>query len=295
MKVNVKGFMFAGFAAMMFAGMANANDDRVVTSKAYVDGLVAGTEKVANKTTSVTSESTDTQYPSAKAVHDYVQSELDTIALDSDAAYQAKATADYQVSKSDGTWQSLDTAVSTTSTNGITNAAITTYVDGQNELDEKVANKTTTISDNAENASDVKYPSEKAVKTYVDTAIDALGDTADDMYQQKSNANYQVGKSDGSWAGLDAAVSAGDYVAISKDDTTGVVTVGVDSATVAGADTDVTSGSTKLTTANAVYDYVQGLPSAAIPAKPATCTDVAPCTLVAVGDSFQWIAIAQPE
>lgn len=41
-------------------------------AKNYIDTAVKGKEATTNKVTSITSSSTDTQYPSAKAVYDLV-------------------------------------------------------------------------------------------------------------------------------------------------------------------------------------------------------------------------------
>ena len=55
MKIKIKNFVFAGFAAAMFAGHAMAAGDTIVTSKAYVDqklGLKANTADLAPVATS---------------------------------------------------------------------------------------------------------------------------------------------------------------------------------------------------------------------------------------------------
>lgn len=46
-------------------------DNKDITTKEYVDAADALKENVANKSVSVTSGSTDTQYPSAKAVYTF--------------------------------------------------------------------------------------------------------------------------------------------------------------------------------------------------------------------------------
>ena len=55
MKIKIKNFVFAGFAAAIFAGNAMAAGDTIVTSKAYVDqklGLKANTADLAAVATS---------------------------------------------------------------------------------------------------------------------------------------------------------------------------------------------------------------------------------------------------
>ena len=48
MKIKIKNFVFAGFAAAMFAGSAMAAGDTVVTSKAYVDSKLAAKANTAD-------------------------------------------------------------------------------------------------------------------------------------------------------------------------------------------------------------------------------------------------------
>ena len=54
MKMNVKGLVFVGFAAAVFAGAAQADGDKIVTSKTYVDNKI--TQTLTTSTTTAPSE-----------------------------------------------------------------------------------------------------------------------------------------------------------------------------------------------------------------------------------------------
>lgn len=50
----------------------DSDDFKVENGKLSVNGTLEGVEQIANKVTSLSSSSTDTQYPSAKAVYDVI-------------------------------------------------------------------------------------------------------------------------------------------------------------------------------------------------------------------------------
>lgn len=141
-------------------------------------------------------------------------------------------------------------------------------------------------------ASSIVYPSMGAITNYVDTEIhDAISDFEDDSdatYQAKST-NTSVGVQGGVWKQL----VKGTYTTI--NDSGAQVIVDVNSEKVASQASDITSTSTGLTTAGAVYNYISNLPAAKVHAHLATCTADAPCALIDNGaGQFVWVAIAQP-
>jgi hypothetical protein len=109
-------------------------------------------EDLANKSTNVTTDGTsNTKYPSVKAVKDYVDAGVTTAttAVNNEASVRAAADA------------TLTTNLATEITNR-TNADL---------LKEDIANKSTNVT--TDGTSNTKYPSVKAVKDYVDAGIAA--------------------------------------------------------------------------------------------------------------------------
>lgn len=75
---TVTGIDLVAAQAISVDSTPTANSNNLVTSggvKSYVDGAipsVSGLESASNKVTSLSSSSTDTEYPSAKCVYDLV-------------------------------------------------------------------------------------------------------------------------------------------------------------------------------------------------------------------------------
>ena len=85
MRTKIRGLVFVGFAAAVFAqsALAVSADDKTVTSKTYVDTNFQNlTEKdpttgtVPNDVTSIDDESTNDEYPTSRNVYKFVKSEL---------------------------------------------------------------------------------------------------------------------------------------------------------------------------------------------------------------------------
>lgn len=85
-----------------------------------------GVETTSNMTQTVNAGSTATQYPSAAAVHTAVN------------AKQNKSTADYQVGKADGTWQTLTDAEKAALQSGVTTSTVSQVTSNTNELGNKL-------------------------------------------------------------------------------------------------------------------------------------------------------------
>lgn len=80
MKIKIRGLVFVGFAAAVFAQSAMAEitaDDKTVTSKTYVDSKVEAT--VSGETT-INSESPDDKAPSSLNVYKFVTDQMDDLA-----------------------------------------------------------------------------------------------------------------------------------------------------------------------------------------------------------------------
>lgn len=75
MKLKIRGLVFAGFAAAVFAQSASAVEtaDKTVTSKTYVDSKIQGT---VNNATTITDNSSDTKAPSELNVYKFVSNQI---------------------------------------------------------------------------------------------------------------------------------------------------------------------------------------------------------------------------
>ena len=155
-----------------------------------VNNIVEGAEQSSNKVQSMLDSESSSEYPSVKAVREYVNT-LSAVAASgsyNDLADKPQKTSDftndgdgdavtkyigaeqayYQAYECmlDQSFKSLTEDMGDFDVYGIPiPSAVVKYVKGKDELTEKSANKTDTIS--AESPSDTKYPSEKAVADYV--------------------------------------------------------------------------------------------------------------------------------
>jgi len=147
---------------------------RATAAEATLTTNLALKEILANKSTSIDVDATsDVKYPSVKAVKTYVDTvnkEVDLIAAE--ALIRAAADVNVQsilntsITSEATTRANADTALATNLTAEVTRATAT------EALKEILANKSIDVT--TDGASDDKYPSVKAVKTYVDTSAGAL-------------------------------------------------------------------------------------------------------------------------
>ena len=147
---------------------------RATAAEATLTTNLALKEILANKSTSIDVDATsDVKYPSVKAVKIYVDTvnkEVDLIAAE--ALIRAAADVNVQsilntsITSEATTRANADTALATNLTAEVTRATAT------EALKEILANKSIDVT--TDGASDDKYPSVKAVKTYVDTSAGAL-------------------------------------------------------------------------------------------------------------------------
>lgn len=272
MKVNVKGLVFVGFAAAVFASSAMAAGENIVTSKHYVDNKFQTLENLTTSTETADWTS-DTEYPSMKVVEtrvgaltpavgspnatDYLNfsKEGNTLTVDLDNAPATAATdLTGAVNGSTGvltapTGNDLKKLV----TAGAVNALI------QAETAQDTTNITSAVAGNG------TVPTTKNVYDFVTSAISTAGQD----YQRKlgsSESGLYVGaydaNNDNTWKELVVAdVSSGSNLSntnyVTKSVSGNVYTVNLDAAQVGTAGTDVTASSTKLATGKAVYEYVQ--------------------------------------
>ena len=141
-----------------------------------------------------------------------------------------------------------------------------------------------------------------------------------DTYQTKSTTAHQISDGQGGWQDISNGIVNGTYVTQTADATNHTTTLDVSAATnAAGIAAAASSSSTTLATDYAVKDYavkiaqgsgnanktlvtdasgnviVSSVTSSPLPAMPDTCTDAAPCALVAdTTGGIHWVAMAQP-
>ena len=168
MKVKVKGLVFVGFAAMIFAANAMAADN-TVTSKSYVDNKFQTIENIQTEFTEANKNST-TQYPSMSAVQAKItevggtvnnstisvtqngadigsfstnQSSGSTLAIAGADWNAASDAAGYIANK-----PTVDSTFDATSNNAATSAAIASYVTNQIQDGSNVGTGTLTVTQN---------------------------------------------------------------------------------------------------------------------------------------------------
>jgi len=331
MKLNIKGLVFVGFAAAVFASAANAaGEEKTVTSLKYTEATY---EKSGNKVEAFTdaNKTSTTLYPSNAAV---------TAALAANGGAVNNSTITI---KKNGT--SVGTFTVNQATDGDVNIAVpTTVAELTDHADyEVVSNKTQTIAATGSTSND-KYPSETAVRAAI-TAVEAADDDTTYTFAEGStDGAFQVtpeggtaqsvpvhGLAAAAYKGVAASIADGEQglttgdqvydaiqtVAAADDDTTytfaegstdgafqvtpeggvaqSVPVHGLAAAAYKPVDTSITAGSTStnLPTTAAVAAYVDGL----IPAAPTTgegaCSAANPCALVSDGATVTWQRIQQ--
>ncbi len=271
MKVKVKGLVFVGFAAMIFAANAMAADN-TVTSKSYVDNKFQTIENIQTEFTEANKNST-TQYPSMSAVQAKItevggtvnnstisvtqngadigsfstnQSSGSTLAIAGADWNAASDAAGYIANK-----PTVDSTFDATSNNAATSAAIASYVTNQIQDGSNVGTGTLTVTQNG---------------------IDA------GTFGANQNTNGSI------------AIVAPDWNAASG--TAGFI------ANKPTVDSTFDATSTNAATSAAIAGYIDSLPAADIPAMPTTgenaCDATHPCALVTDSNGAPvWKRIAQ--
>ncbi|MBQ6027375.1 MAG: hypothetical protein IJL21_02380 [Alphaproteobacteria bacterium] len=278
MKVKIRGLVFVGFAAAVFAQSAfadDATDKKTVTSKYYVDHTFQTLENIttASEAQGEGAWDSDTTYPSMAAVKSKFNDINVTVANNSNATDYLDVT-----ETPDGTFTlNLDNAPAMAATdltgtlsNGVATAptgnnlkklvtvgAVNALVDGESTAG------TTTINENSTNGT---VPTSKNVYDYVEGKVGNAAYqrklTADDtgtLYIGQYDANAS-GTDKSTWKELSVANASGQNPAlastnyVAKTVSGNVYTVNLDAAQI--ADSIATDASQKLVTENAVYDLV---------------------------------------
>ena len=295
MKVKVKGLVFVGFAAAVFAQSAfadtaqDAADMKTVTSKYYVDQTF---KKSADIRTSIITDSeatgynanSETLYPSISAVTGYVGTAVSNAVTGLSADVATNSTSYLNFSETNGAFEvGLDNVPATTAaeltgaidgTTGLpgtltTTAALVT-AGAVNALINPTGSNGTTLNSSSTNAT---VPTSKNVYDFVTNTVGGAG------YQPKvatsDNTTVYVGRNGTGNAPTWDALSTDGYVTTDTA-TSGVYKITLDSNKITGGSdfgtistgnasgatevqqTAAATSETKLATAGAVYNYVEG-------------------------------------
>ncbi|WP_281297279.1 OmpA family protein [Flavobacterium limnophilum] len=157
-----------------------------VTNRTAADLLK---EDVANKSTNVTTDATsDTKYPSVKSVKTYV----DASAASSSTALANETTRATNAENSTSANLTAETTARTTADATLTNNLATEVTNrtAADLLKEDVANKSTNVT--TDGTSDTKYPSVKAVKSYVDASATSSSTALANEVTRATNAENTI-------------------------------------------------------------------------------------------------------
>ena len=280
MKVKVKGLVFVGFAAMIFAANAMAADN-TVTSKSYVDNKFQTIENIQTEFTEANKNST-TQYPSMSAVQAKITEVGGTVNNSTISVTQNGASiGSFTTNQSSGSTLAIEGADwnAASGTAGYIDNKPTALSQFTDDIgDQKTANLSSNMT--TDTGSTTKYPSVAAVEAYV--TANAAPTTAEENVQ--ANWNETDTTSDAYIQNKPTALSQ------FTDDLGDQKTANLSS----DMTTD-TGSTTKYPSVKAVEDYVDALPAADIPAMPNTCTAAAPCVLTndTEDGTLTWVPIQQ--
>ncbi len=291
MKVKVRGLVFVGFAAAVFATSAMADaasdtaDKKTVTSKYYVDQTFQTKDNIVTVEEAATAANwtSETTYPSMAVLKD-VRDTLNAIDVTDDNNYVSVTegtgnsvgtfTVALDGNKIDTTGTDIQASTTTNDGNLVTAGAVKAFAQDKRKIDAATGDGSTTpyaTTITASSANDT-YPTSQNVYKFVTGAISTAG--AD--YQRKLDSNetaLYVGKydsNDSTWKALEAVDDAHpqatkEYVTIATG-TGGVYqinlldsVIGYNGTTTTGPnahDSDITSSSDKLATGKAVYEFV---------------------------------------
>lgn len=295
MKVRVKGLVFVGFAAAVFAQNAMATDNpdaKTVTSKLYVDQKIETTTGTGGQndpyvsTISSSNANADTKAPSIRNVYEFVMDKVGDVDVIGDNTYtkagvvesgddagkfkvELKQTPMLSGDDLNGTLTN-DSGSGSNVTPGTKKALVTAQAVQDLLLKETTAGTTSISQSYAEN---VDGRGEKHVPTvrnvYDYSQPKALNSST---YAGKFQVGYRAsGSSAATWKVLqeDDTANVTHYVKMAQKDTTGenanVYNVNLDSNTIASSnsdfvastDTNAATKRPKLATAGTVYDYAE--------------------------------------
>ena len=282
MKLKIRGLVFAGFAAAVFAQSASAtvdDSDKTVTSKTYVDSKIQGT---VNNATTINASSPDTKAPSELNVYKFVENRI----------ISSGGGIDGNINKHTQKVGYLDSTWAATANTGLSSPFMVTSADleAHPTWTEHVTRWELIVPDSvvAESGSDiggtVQNPGPASGHgsdlTTAQAVYDFVNGTGNgDGFQPKTHvengqdsSTLKVGTGEGEWSVLQAyddnATGNDDtgYITISHSTTRGVYEINLDGSQIArygAAGTDsggsysnqIEANSMKLATANAVYQY----------------------------------------
>ena len=264
---------------------------------------VNGVEVTSNKTQTIDSNSTSTEYPSAAAVYGALYD-----GTNNHDRYQAYSGTANQISDGNGGWKALDSVIDGTtasSTAAPTTAAVKTYVDTQaasaagdiltgtqstTDTTHALTNAATTTALNGkEDASnkvtsmdsqstDAQYPSAKAVYDALHNTANVGNGTIDVQLNGTSKGTFTVNQ-----AG-DATINVNGVEVTSNKLTQGSATGSV-----------LTTSDTQYPTSNAVKTAIEAATGGnTIPVQDGTlCDSTHPCALINNNGTLTWQRIAQ--
>lgn len=280
MKLKVKGLVFVGFAAAVFAQSALAvdADKKVVTSKQYVDTKF---QTKANMVTDNLETDAETWNDSSVYPSMMVLGQVARTATGDDYINADIQSGELIIGLNDTKFAASSddiTASGVTASYLVTSAGVADYAQNKSKmLTYNTADSAETISSatlaTQNNTSNETYPTTKNVYEFVTGAISGAGGT----YQQtvSSGNGYDSSKlyvgHNGSWNALETTVSSSthgstDYVTIAENG--GVYEVNIPTAQIATGNSDVTgtlgtTAAAKLVTAGAVNSVILAAGSAA--------------------------------
>ena len=159
----------------VISGIPTPQNNDEPANKKYVDDADALNEKLANKVTAISSASTDTEYPSAKAVYDAIDA-VPVITVDSALdAQSANPVENGVITTALGGKESTTNKVTAFSSPTDTEYPSAKLVDDSLALKEDASNKVTSIDNTS---TDTQYPSAKCVYDLIGDINTILADLA---------------------------------------------------------------------------------------------------------------------
>ena len=258
MKVKIRGLVFAGFAAAVFAQSASAeitDSDKTVTSKTYVDSKIEGT---SNNATTITSTSSDTNAPSLLNVYKFVENQIVSSGggIDGDPTKHTQKIAVFD--------SSYTTPVGTPEN---PQGEDLNHIIGWKLIvpDAAVAGTGAAIGGTTQNPG----PADGTDLTTAQAVYDFVNGGAGTGFQRKlrSGEKPSLGVYNADGTSVWKQATGGTYVAVAEPqggtsitfdiDSTKIATIGADDPTTQGVnESEITADSTKLTTGKAVYEFV---------------------------------------
>lgn len=261
MKVKIRGLVFAGFAAAVFAqsALAVGADDKTVTSKTYVDTYFQNlnqrdstTGEYPNDVTSIDEGSTNTEYPTSRNVYKFVTSTVNSLNSSLNITGDPTKHTDRVTVYEEGYENNPD------------------HITGYKIIvpDAAVAGTGAAIGGDAQNPG----PADGTDLTTAQAVYDFVNGGDGTGFQRKltSSENPSLGVYNADGTSVWRAAQGGTYVTMDTSGT-GAITFdvpqsqtarkGADDTTTQGVnENEIVAGSYKLATANAVYEFVVGDP-----------------------------------